>query len=44
MNSNEPVYQDGSSGICEVPGQVSVGLSVPRLSPLQGENRTGGRH
>lgn len=39
MYLNEPVYQDRTSAISEMPGQVGVGKGVSRLSYLQGENR-----
>lgn len=38
MNLNEPVYQDSSGGISEMPGQVSVRKGVSGLSSLQVEN------
>lgn len=36
MYLNEPVHQDSSSGICEMPGQVSIRKRVPCLGSLQG--------
>lgn len=39
MDLNEPVHQDGTCGVSEMPGQVSVGKRVLCLSSLQGETR-----
>ncbi len=39
MDLNEPVHQDGTRGVGEMPGQVSVGKRVSCLSSLQGETR-----